>query len=44
MLPVLLKFNPVKVVSAYLIPFFDPRGGWVPHIRMKVFPAFQDAR
>jgi len=36
MLTVLLGFNPVKVVSAYLIPFADPRGGWMPHIRMKV--------
>lgn len=44
MLTVLLRFNPVKVVSAYLIPFADPRGGWMPHIRMKVFPAFKDAR
>jgi hypothetical protein len=44
MLPVLLRFNPVKVVSAYLIPFAEPRGGWMRHIRMKVFPAFKDAR
>ena len=44
MLTVLLRFNPVKVGSAYLIPFADPRGGWMPHIRMKVFPAFKGAR
>jgi hypothetical protein len=44
MLTVLLRFNPAKVVSAYLIPFADPRGGWMPHIRMKVFPAFEDSR
>jgi hypothetical protein len=44
MLTVLLRFNPAEVVSAYLIPFADPCGGWMPHIRMKVFPAFTDAR
>jgi Domain of unknown function (DUF3854) len=42
MLTVLLRFNPVKVVSAYLIPFADPRGGWMSHIRMRVFPAFKN--
>ncbi len=34
----LLGFDPPKVVSAYLIPFPDPRGGWMDHVRMKVFP------
>jgi hypothetical protein len=27
-----------KVMSAYLIPFPDPRGGWMDHVRIKVFP------
>jgi hypothetical protein len=27
-----------KVLSAYLIPFADPRGGWFDHVRLKVFP------
>ena len=34
----LLGFETPKVTSAYLIPFPDPRGGWMDHIRMKVFP------
>src|SRR5262245_11573929 len=34
----LLGFATPKVVSAYLIPFADPRGDWMDHIRMKVFP------
>jgi hypothetical protein len=29
MLPVLLRFNQVKVMSAYLIPFADPRRRWM---------------
>lgn len=29
-----------NVVSAMLIPFPDPRGGFMDHIRMKVFPPF----
>src|SRR5262249_2533044 len=28
-----------KVRHAYLIPFPDPRGGWMDHVRMKVFPS-----
>lgn len=45
MIDTLLGFPTPKVVSAYLIPFPDPRGGdWMPHIRMKVFPAFTDRR
>jgi hypothetical protein len=37
----LLGFETPKVVSAYLIPFADPRGGglWLDHVRVKVFPA-----
>jgi hypothetical protein len=34
----LLGFSTPKVRSAYLIPFADPRGGWMDHVRMKVFP------
>jgi hypothetical protein len=39
MIDLLLGFATPKVVSAYLIPFADPRGGWMDHIRMKVFPS-----
>ena len=35
----LLGFATPKVVSAYLIPFADPRGGWMDHVRLKIFPA-----
>lgn len=34
----LLGFDAPKVDSAYLIPFADPRGGWLDHVRMKIFP------
>ncbi|MGH9893011.1 MAG: DUF3854 domain-containing protein [bacterium] len=34
----LLGFEASGVVSAYLIPFPDPRGGFMDHIRVKVFP------
>jgi len=39
MIDALLGFPAPKVTSAYLLPFPDPRGGWMDHIRMKVFPA-----
>jgi hypothetical protein len=38
MIDPLLGFETPKVVSAYLIPFPDPRGGWMDHVRMKIFP------
>src|SRR5262249_49854782 len=40
----LLGFPAPSVVSAYLIPFADPAGGWLDHVRLKVFPPFKDAR
>ena len=41
MIDELLGFPTPRVVSAYLIPFPDPRGGWMDHVRMKVFPAIE---
>ena len=38
MIDALLGFAMPEVRSAYLIPFADPRGGWMDHVRMKVFP------
>jgi hypothetical protein len=38
----LLGFDTPRVTSAMLIPFpapADPAGGWMPHVRMKIFPA-----
>jgi hypothetical protein len=35
----LLGFPTPQVISAYLIPFPDPRGGWMDHVRLKVFPS-----
>jgi hypothetical protein len=40
----LLGFPTPHVISAYLIPFPDPRGGWMDHIRLKVFPSYPDAK
>jgi Domain of unknown function (DUF3854) len=42
-IPRLLGFDPARVVSAYLIPFADPRGGWMDHVRIKVFPSRKTA-
>jgi Domain of unknown function (DUF3854) len=39
MIDQLLGFAAPKITSAYLLPFADPRGGWMDHVRMKVFPA-----
>ncbi len=41
MIDLLLGFSAPKVVSAYLIPFADPRGGWMDHVRMKIFPTLE---
>jgi uncharacterized protein DUF3854 len=38
MIQQLLGFNPDGVTSAMLIPFADPAGGWMPHVRVKIFP------
>ncbi len=40
----LLGFDVPVVRSAYILPFADPGGGWLDHIRLKVFPAFTDRR
>jgi hypothetical protein len=42
MIRALLGFHPPQVESAYLIPFPDPRGGWMNHVRVKVFPSYTD--
>jgi len=44
MIDQLLGFATPKVTSAYLIPFADPRGGWLDFIRLKIFPPFTDRR
>jgi hypothetical protein len=33
---------PASITSAYVIPYPDPRGGWMDHVRMKVFPAITE--
>jgi hypothetical protein len=40
----LLGFDAPKVTSAYIIPFPGPQGGWMPHVRMRVFPACADCQ
>src|SRR5262249_42506789 len=39
MIDALLGFQMPTIQHAYLIPFADPRCGWVDHVRMKVFPS-----
>src|SRR5262245_61315972 len=39
MIDQLLGFQAPSVQHAYLLPFADPRGGWMDHVRMKVFPS-----
>jgi hypothetical protein len=41
MIDVLLGFLAPGVTSAYLIPFPDPRGSWMDHVRVKVFPSIE---
>jgi hypothetical protein len=33
-----LGYAAPRVRRAYLLPFADPRGGWMDHARLKVFP------
>jgi hypothetical protein len=40
----LLGFDMPAIRSALLIPFPDPAGGFLDHVRMKVFPPFTDRR
>jgi hypothetical protein len=44
MIDSLLGFPAPKVRSALLFPFPDPAGGFMDHVRMKVFPAHKDHR
>jgi hypothetical protein len=44
MIAQLLGFDPSGVLSAYIIPFADPRGGWLEHVRLKVFPTLRTKR
>jgi Domain of unknown function (DUF3854) len=37
MIEPLLGFTLREVMSAYVIPFPDPRGGWMDHVKVKVF-------
>ncbi len=39
MIDPLLGFPAPQVTSAYLLPFPDPRGGWMDHVRLKIFPS-----
>jgi hypothetical protein len=42
MLRPLLGFDVPAIRSALLFPFPDPRGGWLDHVRVKVFPPLTD--
>ena len=39
MIAQLLGFDMPGVTSAMLFPFADPAGGWMDHVRMKIFPS-----
>jgi uncharacterized protein DUF3854 len=39
MITQLLRFDMPGITSAMLFPFADPAGGWMDHVRMKVFPS-----
>jgi hypothetical protein len=39
----LLGFRTPKVRSAMLFPYPDPNGGSMEHVRLKIFPPFEDA-
>ena len=43
LIPQLLGFDPRGVLSALLFPFRSPHGGFMDHIRVKVFPPLVDA-
>jgi hypothetical protein len=42
MLGALLGFELPAIRSAMLIPFPDPAGGWLDHVRVKIFPTLTD--
>ena len=42
MIDTLLGFPTPKVSSAYILPYPDPAGGWLDHVRLKVFPSYID--
>jgi len=44
MFTALLGFDVPEIRSALLIPYADPRGGWLDHVRLKIFPSYTDAR
>lgn len=43
MIPPLLGFDIPAIRSAMVLPFPDPRGGWMDHVRLKVFPSLTDS-
>ncbi len=42
LIPNLLGFDKLAIVSALLFPFPDPTGGFMDHIRVKIFPTFKE--
>lgn len=38
----LLRFDDRRIRSALLFPFRSPAGGFLDHVRLKIFPAFRD--
>lgn len=44
MIDALVGYPTPKVVSGYVLPYADPRGGWFDHVRLKIFPPYTDDR
>jgi hypothetical protein len=42
MIPPLLGFDIPAIRSAMVLPFPDTRGGWMDHVRLKMFPSLTD--
>jgi hypothetical protein len=44
MIDALVGYPTPRVVSTYVLPYPDPRGGWFDHVRLKIFPSYSDDR
>jgi DNA primase len=44
LLPRLLERDVPEIRSAYILPFPDPAGGWLDHVRLRIFDPFVDHR
>ena len=40
----LLGLDAPKVLSAYIIPYPSSAGGWLDHVRLRIFPPYEDTK